>query len=527
MGKRVSNALPRIFTAISFCFVAIAAPLINSINAFAALPEGLVANDDDDFAEVGELDTTEETTISEGWKLNSSNLYSGRMERGDIRIHDLNLSTAIVKEYALSGTSNYLPQTESSNVGTLVTNENERVFRLATRDNRTALIHDRASASGVTDSDDHYVRLIFENAAEIIQTGEILDFHLVVGDYLTMDPYIIVEDSPETNYTALLIGSGQLDGESTHSQPAYNSFAFQVHRHGASTTYGAQLNSFVAIYDLDMPFCPAPGYVYWDRPHAEVAQPYWGITDDKRFFIIKNAKITATQNMVGPGEMDITSCTTLHSDTIVHNLQSGFVLEANFGSYPGFLVNSYGTFGAQKVIDFNLTFPIVEMLAGEGGSLSATDPVVERNFGDPYVLQVTPDEGYNIKNIIVGSLDSGRTIKNFTLEDFLADSATVPGSVVTLDNGIQFKYKGDGVVNVILPPQYMLGQNDVAQPNYDDYTITVAFEDENGNSKDPAVPNTSDAGKVENPNTADAVYLPVIILSLAIVVLAYRKRRQI
>ena len=54
------------------------------------------------------------------------------------------------------------------------------------------------------------------------------------------------------------------------------------------------------------------------------------------------------------------------------------------------------------------------------------------------------------------------------------------------------------------------------------------FEDENGNSAAPAVPSTSsDAGTVENPNTADAIYLPIIILGATVAVLVYRERRQI
>ena len=129
-------------------------------------------------------------------------------------------------------------------------------------------------------------------------------------------------------------------------------------------------------------------------------------------------------------------------------------------------------------------------------------------------------------NLIVIHCSATKPSQNFTLEDFLADSATVPGSVVTLDNGIQFKYKGDGVVNVILPAQYLLGTNDVTQPDYDDFEIVVTFEDENGNSDDPVVPNTG-GDDIENPNTADVIYLPVITLGAAIAVLAYRKRRQI
>lgn len=519
MRKKVSNALPRIFTAISFCFVAIAAPLINSINAFAALPEGLVTNDDDDFAVVGELVTDGEVKYSR-LTVNSANLYSGRMERGDIRIRNLKLSSAIVNEYHPS---------ESASYGTLITNENEKLFHKVTSGNKTSLVY-TAPTVNCSDVDDcHGLEIIFSNAAEVIRTGELLDFHVGLGSISDDASYTILEDLPETNYTALAIGYGLSDGTPDYSKNMAHLHTFYVSRHGARENYNAPMISFAAVYDLDVPFCNASGNVIWSYPYAEIAQPVYGYSDysSMRIFVINNPSIgiySGTPEMPGPIARDV-SCNNPERDVIVHSLKTGYVIEGNYGAGPGVGINSFGTLGSQKVIDFNLTFPIVEMLAGEGGSLSATDPVVERNFGDPYVLQVTPDEGYNIKNILVGSLDSGTTIKNFTMEDFLADSATVPGSVVTLDNGIQFKYKGDGVVNVILPPQYMLGQNDVAQPNYDDFSITVAFEDEKGNSTDPAVPSTGD--NPENPNTADAIYSSVMLFGGAIAAIAYRKRRQI
>ena len=343
--------------------------------------------------------------------------------------------------------------------------------------------------------------------------------------------YTIVEDLPESRYTALAIGAGLLEGAPDYSQSMSYLFSFRVHKHGSRDIYGSPMISPVAIYDLDMPYCNPSGTVVWNSPFAEIAQPVYGFGDypSNRIFIVNNSSIsvydTSTPSMPGPLTRDIT-CSNLGKDVITHTLQTGFIMEGNFGSQPGLGINSFGTLGAQKVIDFNLVFPIVSVLAGEGGNVSATQQVVERNFGDPYVLQVTPDNGYNIKNIAIESLDTSSVINNFTLEDFLADSATVPGSVVTLDNGIQFKYKGDGVVNVILPAQYLLGTNDVTQPDYDDFEIVVTFEDENGNSDDPVVPNTG-GDDIENPNTADVIYLPVITLGAAIAVLAYRKRRQI
>ncbi|MBR6965387.1 hypothetical protein IKH83_03705 [Candidatus Saccharibacteria bacterium] len=486
--------------------------VVVSANVHAAVPEGLVANDDDDFANVGELDTSEEI-VDYGWKLNLSNLYSGRIERGDIRIRDLKLANATLEEYYYG----------DQNAIILVNDENEKIYYKSTQGNRTSLVY-----SGLRPGPSHYARLTFKNSVEIIQTGELLDFQIIAtGGY--NEPFIVLEDYPETNYTALLFGAKSPDGESSLEIAETSNLEFRVYSYENTAVSGAPLDSYVAIYDLDMPFCPAPGYIIWDQAFAEVVMPYQGFVD-RRIFSVSGASINISGSrdlaMIWPSRMNISSCDNLSDDAVTRSLQAGFIMEANFGA--GFAFDSVGTLGAQKIIDFNLVFPIVNVLAGKGGSVSATQQVVERNFGDPYVLQVTPDNGYNIKNIAIESLDTGATIKDFTLEDFLADSATVPGSVVTLDNGIQFKYKGDGVVNVILPAQYMLGANDVTQPNYDDFIIAVTFEDENGNADDPAVPNTSDAGKVENPNTDDSIYLPVLMLGAAATVLvAYRKRRQI
>ena len=96
-------------------------------------------------------------------------------------------------------------------------------------------------------------------------------------------------------------------------------------------------------------------------------------------------------------------------------------------------------YASWRSADTPVTAYTITVLAGDGGSISPSGPVVRVNRGDSAWFVITPDEGYRIKSVLVDGVD-----RTATLTDASGGGKSYTFTNVTRDHSIRVEFERDG-----------------------------------------------------------------------------------